>query len=302
MATRCGDAWRWSRGFVVFSDDRGCQLYGYRKITYLMMKKSNEEDDLDHHLVRHLQDKAPPAVEWSGVLQCLRMDAHVMLVCCYRDMNAAIKLQFPFQFDDLVNSVCQNFDGLTHADVCFFFKIPGYNSFKLQNDIDMENMIDCCLWFVVRLSVKKRGAEKPAKQPAKKGKAAAKDPSKPKRPASAFFIFMEEFRKTYKEKHPNNKSVAAVGKAGGDKWKSMSEAEKAPFVSRAEKRKTEYNKNIEAYNKRITMDNIMVSTPGYLRVDSLLGAIFNRLEGVVEGLNDANIVYSICSLQPLHYN
>ncbi|KAF5956127.1 hypothetical protein HYC85_008983 [Camellia sinensis] len=111
--------------------------------------------------------------------------------------------------------------------------------------------IDCCLCFVVRLSVKKRGAEKPAKQPAKKGKAAAKDPNKPKRPASAFFVFMEEFRKTYKEKHPNNKSVAAVGKAGGDKWKSMSEAEKAPFVSRAEKRKTEYNKNIEAYNKRI---------------------------------------------------
>ncbi|XP_028116006.1 HMG1/2-like protein [Camellia sinensis] len=64
---------------------------------------------------------------------------------------------------------------------------------------------------------------------------------------------MEEFRKTYKEKHPNNKSVAAVGKAGGDKWKSMSEAEKAPFVSRAEKRKTEYNKNIEAYNKRIVL-------------------------------------------------
>ncbi|CAL5384504.1 unnamed protein product [Camellia sinensis] len=64
---------------------------------------------------------------------------------------------------------------------------------------------------------------------------------------------MEEFRKTYKEKHPNNKSVAAVGKAGGDKWKSMSEAEKAPFVSRAEKRKAEYNKNIEAYNKRIVL-------------------------------------------------
>ncbi|XP_028109627.1 HMG1/2-like protein [Camellia sinensis] len=102
-----------------------------------------------------------------------------------------------------------------------------------------------------KLSVKKKGAEKPAKQPAKKGKAAAKDPNKPKRPASAFFVFMEDFRKTYKEKHPNNKSVAAVGKAGGDKWKSMSEAEKAPFVSRAEKRKTEYNKNIEAYNKRI---------------------------------------------------
>ncbi|MGJ2918485.1 HMG-box domain-containing protein, partial [Salmonella enterica subsp. enterica serovar Paratyphi A] len=68
--------------------------------------------------------------------------------------------------------------------------------------------------------------------------------------ASAFFVFMEDFRKQYKEKHPNNKSVAAVGKAGGDKWKQMSTAEKAPYQAKAEKRKTEYNKNIEAYNKK----------------------------------------------------
>ncbi|KAF5958058.1 hypothetical protein HYC85_005283 [Camellia sinensis] len=62
-----------------------------------------------------------------------------------------------------------------------------------------------------RLSVK-RGApsEKAGKKPAAKKGKAAKDPNKPKRPASAFFVFMEEFRKTYKEKHPNNKSVAAV--------------------------------------------------------------------------------------------
>ncbi|XP_028061481.1 high mobility group B protein 3-like [Camellia sinensis] len=102
-----------------------------------------------------------------------------------------------------------------------------------------------------KLSVK-RGApsEKAGKKPAAKKGKAAKDPNKPKRPASAFFFFMEEFRKMYKEKHPNNKSVAAVGKAGGDKWKSLSEAEKAPYVAKAEKRKTEYNKTLEAYNKK----------------------------------------------------
>ena len=85
----------------------------------------------------------------------------------------------------------------------------------------------------------------------KKSAKAAKDPNKPKRPASAFFVFMEEFRKQYKKEHPNNKSVAAVGKAGGDKWKSMSDAEKAPYINKAEKRKTEYNKSMQAYNKRI---------------------------------------------------
>ncbi|KAF8405549.1 hypothetical protein HHK36_010456 [Tetracentron sinense] len=102
-----------------------------------------------------------------------------------------------------------------------------------------------------KLSVKRKaaGTERAAKKPAKKEKP-TKDPNKPKRPASAFFVFMEEFRKTFKEKHPNNKSVSVVGKAGGDKWKSLSEAEKAPYVAKAEKRKTEYNKVMQAYNKK----------------------------------------------------
>ncbi|KAL2512758.1 High mobility group B protein 3 [Abeliophyllum distichum] len=78
-----------------------------------------------------------------------------------------------------------------------------------------------------------------------------KDPNKPKRPPSAFFVFMEGFRKEYKEKHPNNKSVAVVGKAGGDKWKSLSDEEKAPFVAKAEKRKEEYERKMEDYNKKL---------------------------------------------------
>ncbi|XVF59896.1 hypothetical protein PTKIN_Ptkin07bG0312700 [Pterospermum kingtungense] len=85
----------------------------------------------------------------------------------------------------------------------------------------------------------------------KRAKKAAKDPNKPKRPASAFFVFMEEFRKQYKEEHPDNKSVSAVGKAGGGKWKNMSEAEKAPYVQKAEKRKSEYNKKMQAYNLKL---------------------------------------------------
>ncbi|GKV48338.1 hypothetical protein SLEP1_g55161 [Rubroshorea leprosula] len=98
-----------------------------------------------------------------------------------------------------------------------------------------------------KLSVNKKAA--PTKAGKKPGKA-AKDPNKPKRPASAFFVFMEEFREQYKKEHPKNKSVAAVGKAGGDKWKSLSEADKAPYVAKAEKRKVEYEKNMKAYNKR----------------------------------------------------
>ncbi|KAK9283794.1 hypothetical protein L1049_012047 [Liquidambar formosana] len=90
-----------------------------------------------------------------------------------------------------------------------------------------------------------KGSEKQAK-----GKLAKNDPNKPKRPLSAFFVFLEEFRKTYKQEHPNVKAVSAVGKAGGGKWKSMSDAEKAPYEAKAAKRKSEYEKLMAAYNKK----------------------------------------------------
>ncbi|MFS7994074.1 putative chromatin remodeling & transcriptional activation HMG family [Helianthus anomalus] len=101
---------------------------------------------------------------------------------------------------------------------------------------------------------KSTGAQKKsnAKLAVKKGKA-AKDPNKPKRPASAFFVFMEDFRKQFKAENPDNKSVAAVGKAGGAKWKAMSTSEQAPYVAKAEKRKAEYEKTMVAYNKKQAM-------------------------------------------------
>jgi len=98
---------------------------------------------------------------------------------------------------------------------------------------------------------KAKAGAKDTKLSVKKSAKAQKDPNKPKRPPSAFFVFMEDFRKTYKEKHPNNKSVAAVGKAAGEKWKSMTETDKAPFVESAEKRKKEYEKTMVAYNKKL---------------------------------------------------
>ncbi|KAF9620461.1 hypothetical protein IFM89_012638 [Coptis chinensis] len=85
---------------------------------------------------------------------------------------------------------------------------------------------------------------------AKPAKPAKKDPNKPKRPPSAFFVFLEEFRKTYKLEHPNNKAVSAVGKAGGEKWKSLSRVEKAPYEAKAAKRKSEYEKLMASYNKK----------------------------------------------------
>ncbi|GMP96448.1 hypothetical protein CsSME_00045096 [Camellia sinensis var. sinensis] len=69
------------------------------------------------------------------------MDTLVMLVCCYGNTNAAVNLQAPFRYHDLVNRACGNFSGLTSENVSLFFEMPGYNNFTLQNDVDMENMV-----------------------------------------------------------------------------------------------------------------------------------------------------------------
>ncbi|EFJ18354.1 hypothetical protein SELMODRAFT_38818, partial [Selaginella moellendorffii] len=78
----------------------------------------------------------------------------------------------------------------------------------------------------------------------------AADPNQPKRPATAFFVFLEEYRKTFKDKHPNIKGVAAVGKAGGDAWKRLTEEEKKPYHDKAAQKKADYEKTLTEYKKK----------------------------------------------------
>ncbi|KAK1389951.1 High mobility group b protein 3 [Heracleum sosnowskyi] len=58
------------------------------------------------------------------------------------------------------------------------------------------------------------------------------------------------FRKQFKEKNPAVKGVAAIGKAGGDRWRAMSDEDKAQFVTIAEQRKKDYEKKMQAYEKK----------------------------------------------------
>ncbi|KAG8642300.1 hypothetical protein MANES_12G074900v8 [Manihot esculenta] len=100
-----------------------------------------------------------------------------------------------------------------------------------------------------KLKARKAGT-KTTKEKGSKKNSARKDPDAPKRPPSAFLVFMEEFRKSFKENFPENKSVSVVVKAGGAKWKSMSDSEKAPYAEKASRKKAEYEKAVEAYEKQ----------------------------------------------------
>ncbi|KAM5560411.1 hypothetical protein ABKV19_021527 [Rosa sericea] len=97
--------------------------------------------------------------------------------------------------------------------------------------------------------------DKSSKGKAKQTKKAKKDPNKPKRPPSAFFVFLGQFREEFKKKNPNVKGVAAVGKAGGEKWRSLSDAEKAPYEAESAKAKTEYEKQLKIYDKKQSLQS-----------------------------------------------
>jgi len=100
--------------------------------------------------------------------------------------------------------------------------------------------------------VKKSSPNEKAKRRKKEKK--AKDPNQPKKPATAFFVFMDDFRKTFKETNPNVKGGAQVGKEGGLKWSALSEEEKKPYLEKAAELKAEYEKAMSKYQQDLKDD------------------------------------------------
>ncbi|KAI8974743.1 high mobility group box domain-containing protein [Pilobolus umbonatus] len=73
----------------------------------------------------------------------------------------------------------------------------------------------------------------------KKSRRAKKDPSAPKRGLSAYMFFSQDKRSTVKEENPEA-TFGQIGKILGEKWKAMSDAEKQPYMDKAEADKKRY--------------------------------------------------------------
>ncbi|EAZ05273.1 hypothetical protein EE612_041599 [Oryza sativa] len=110
--------------------------------------------------------------------------------------------------------------------------------------IDMHN---CSLDDKIRISLEAQVVEQAVEVAASKKKSGKNNNNngegakKGKRPPTAFFLFMSDFRKEYKAEHPDNKSVSAVAKEGGERWKSMSDEDKKPYLDKAAELKAEYH-------------------------------------------------------------
>ncbi|KAH7936944.1 hypothetical protein HPB49_006504 [Dermacentor silvarum] len=77
----------------------------------------------------------------------------------------------------------------------------------------------------------------------------ARDVNKPKRPGTAFMLFMGDFRKEMAGKEPEG-GVAALAKLGGERWRGMSEEDKRPYVERQNEEKIKYEQNMEDYRRK----------------------------------------------------
>merc|ERR1712196_136096 len=86
------------------------------------------------------------------------------------------------------------------------------------------------------------------KRKEKEGK--KKDPNAPKRPQSAYSIFMSENREAILKSLPAGANpITDVARKAGEQWKALSTAAKKPYEAKAEKLKAEYEKAVEEYKK-----------------------------------------------------
>lgn len=77
----------------------------------------------------------------------------------------------------------------------------------------------------------------------------ARDESKPKRPGTAFMLFMVDFRKEMAGKEPEG-GVAALAKLGGERWRGMTEEDKRPYVEKQNVERVRYESSMEEYRRK----------------------------------------------------
>ncbi|KAI3495585.1 hypothetical protein L2E82_39616 [Cichorium intybus] len=100
------------------------------------------------------------------------------------------------------------------------------------------------------MTVKQHSAARRPKTTAAKKKASKLDANKPKKPPTAFFYFLEDFRKEFQEQNPDVKSMREVGKACGEKWKIMTYEEKVQYYDVATEKRAEFEKAMAHYLKK----------------------------------------------------
>ncbi|XP_015930865.1 uncharacterized protein [Parasteatoda tepidariorum] len=83
----------------------------------------------------------------------------------------------------------------------------------------------------------------------------ARDANKPKRPGTAFMLFMGDLRKEMAGKEPEG-GVAALAKLGGERWRGMTDEDKRKYIEKQGEEKIRYEANMEEYRKKQSSTNL----------------------------------------------
>ena len=81
-------------------------------------------------------------------------------------------------------------------------------------------------------------------------KAQGKDPAKPKRPQTAYFYFLADFRE--KHKGVQLKEGEKIPSLAGQAWQKMSKKEKDPYLEKVEEDRKRYEREMAAYKKNVS--------------------------------------------------
>merc|ERR1712000_423107 len=76
-----------------------------------------------------------------------------------------------------------------------------------------------------------------------------KDKNAPKRPMTAYFIWLGENREELVKDLPKGAAASAIGKKAGAIWQTMSDEAKAPFQKKSEGNKAGYKEKLAEYQQ-----------------------------------------------------
>lgn len=93
----------------------------------------------------------------------------------------------------------------------------------------------------------KRKADKKEKREQRAAKKARKESGQPKRPPSVYQVFANEVRPEVMASLGKGAGVPAIGKAIGERWKTVSAADKAKYQKVADEKNAAYKVELEAW-------------------------------------------------------
>jgi len=115
-----------------------------------------------------------------------------------------------------------------------------------DEDSDDPNVIRMDDDEMPRAKKAKRVTTKPRGEPRQKKAAKVKDPNAPKRGLSSYMIYCNENRAKWKAENPDM-AVTEIMKLGGEKWKEVSDEEKASYQVKADADKARYEEEMKSY-------------------------------------------------------